>query len=116
MLQFKEYTMKELENPLCIFSKESMIVICYTDDVLIFGKNEKIIDEFKKALKKKYVTKDLGIPRKFFGIRDTWTNSKTIELKQSNLIESLPQMTKWSGVSQREAQLIPKCSMQKAQR
>jgi len=39
---------------LCLFLKDDLVALVYIDDVLFFGKLEKIIDQMIKSLKKNF--------------------------------------------------------------
>ena len=48
---------------------ESIILLLHVDDMLIVGKNKMKIDAFKKALRKPFAMKDLGLVKKILGMK-----------------------------------------------
>jgi len=52
----------------CLFLKEDLIALVYVDDVLFFGKSEKIIDKMIESLKKNFDLNVEGAMEAFFGV------------------------------------------------
>ena len=45
-----------------------LIVALYVDDIVLTGNNDKMIEEFKKDIVKKYEMSDMGLLRHFLGM------------------------------------------------
>ena len=60
----------------------------YVDDILITGKNEKVINKTKQLLQQKFVMKDLGHPSVFLVITIMET-ADGVKLSQSDYIRKL---------------------------
>ncbi len=62
----------------------------YTDDTLIFAKDDSTVDELIKQLSSSFLLEDQGSANDFLGIRiATDTQTKTINMTQTGLIESI---------------------------
>ncbi|PNX58513.1 putative copia-type protein, partial [Trifolium pratense] len=49
--------------------KNEILLVClYVDDLIYTGNNQRLIDEFKSSMKKKFVMTDLGKMRFFLGV------------------------------------------------
>lgn len=72
----------------CEIDNEECYLCFYVDDILIAGKEPKLIDQVKTALKETYKVTDLGDAKSFPGItihRDRKT--KTMEMDQVNKVQ-----------------------------
>lgn len=58
--EFQNVDLKEMRSTPCIFLKMNLIVVCYVDDPVIFGRTAKATDEFKNAMRRKLKINDLG--------------------------------------------------------
>lgn len=63
------------------------MTIRYVDDLLVFAKEDREIEHFKKRIRMDFALKDLGKPRQFLNMEIDWTNSDVVVLSQSRLIE-----------------------------
>lgn len=74
----------------CLYICHDCIMILYTDDTLIFAKDDSPINEFIRQLSHSYTVEDQGAINNFLGIRITRDEStKTITVTQPDLIESI---------------------------
>lgn len=83
----------EADRCLYIHPEHNLILLLYVDDMLIIGRDIRIINKIKKKLAQKYTMTDLGIARRFLGIdieyKDENDASKGIHLSQSHVINEL---------------------------
>ena len=96
---FDEYVTNVLnfrrsEKDRCLYTKlvngETVYVLIYVDDILVASVNQKLIDDLKFALKKKFDVADLGQIKNFLGINvDYRPNEKVMYLQQEKFIRKL---------------------------
>jgi hypothetical protein len=74
----------------CLYLRHDCLMVVYTDDCLIFAKNDAIIDDLIQALSTTYLLEDQGRVNDYLGIRITKdSHSKTISMTQPGLIEAI---------------------------
>ncbi len=72
----------------CLFPWHDCIMVIYTDDCLIFSKDDKTIDNLLENLSNTYRLEDQGNVSDFLGIHITKdTTNKTISMSQPGLID-----------------------------
>lgn len=74
----------------CVYynTDTTLIVAIYVDDILIFWKNESVLNEIKTSLSNSFKMKDMGKAQGCIGIRITQTNDG-VELDQSKYINEI---------------------------
>ena len=77
-----------------LFMRDNCIICLYTDDCLIFGHDDDVIDNLIKGLRDDgFLLTDKGDVKDYLGVRmdASYDNSmiKTIEMKQTGLIDSI---------------------------
>lgn len=76
----------------CLYLRHDCIIVLYTDDTLIFARDDNIIDSVITNLSKTFRLEDQGNVNDFLGIRiTTEPTTKTITMTQTGLIESIIQ-------------------------
>jgi hypothetical protein len=76
----------------CLFLRSDCIMILYTDDTLIFAREDSTIDQLIKDLSSTFLMEDQGTVNDFLGIRISKDSStRTITMTQPGLIESIIQ-------------------------
>jgi hypothetical protein len=76
----------------CLFLRHDCLMVVYTDDCLIFSRDDKTIDALITSLSSIYKLEDQGTVNDYLGIRITKDNTtKTIQMVQPGLIESVLQ-------------------------
>ena len=78
----------QLTSDTCIFYNESIIIAIYVDDIIIMGRNEVMIIDFKNKISLKFKTKDLGELKYILGITIERNQDKII-LNQKSYIEKV---------------------------
>jgi hypothetical protein len=74
----------------CLYLRHDCIMILYTDDTLIFAKDDNTIDDVIKQLSLSFQLEDQGTVNDFLGIHiHTDDETKTIHMTQTGLIESI---------------------------
>jgi hypothetical protein len=74
----------------CLYLRSDCIMIVYTDDCLIFARDDHIIDALIKTLASTYALEDQGTVNDYLGIRITKNEvTKEITMTQPGLIESI---------------------------
>jgi hypothetical protein len=74
----------------CLFLRHDCLMVVYTDDCLIFARDDNIINDLIQQLSQTYILEDQGRVQDYLGIRITKdTASKTITMAQPGLIESI---------------------------
>ncbi len=74
----------------CLYLRSDCIMVIYTDDCLIFGKDDTTINELVANLSKTFLLEDQGMVQDYLGIRiQKDTSAKTISMTQTGLIESI---------------------------
>jgi len=76
----------------CLYCRHDCILAVYTDDCLIFARQDSTIDELIASLSEIFLLQDQGNIQDYLGIRVTKDNAtKTITMQQPSLIESILQ-------------------------
>ena len=78
----------------CLYYRQSIIFLVYIDDCIVFGPNDKAIDEVVKDLRlssKNFTLDDQGEVGDFLGIQIQTRDDGTIVLTQPHLIDSIIQ-------------------------
>ncbi len=70
------------------FFKHNVVMLVYVDDIIIIAKTQKEVDAAKSALAKKFVMKDLGIPKLFLGMT-ICCRQGSIKLSAKDTIEQM---------------------------
>ena len=74
----------------CIYMRDDCIMVVYTDDCLLFARDDKTIDSILTSLSQTYMLEDQGTVTEYLGIRITKnTSTKQIHMAQPGLIESI---------------------------
>ena len=63
---------------------QGLIIVLYTDNMVIFGCKEDEISKVKKKLKEFYLITDSSLVNKLLGIHFTWGQDKSIHLDQES--------------------------------
>lgn len=79
---------KEMKNAPCVVQGNSVIAVCYFDDLLVFVDINDKIDELENKLSGDLIMKDLGIPRSFLGI-ELGRQKETVYLSQKGPVKRL---------------------------
>jgi len=83
---------KQSNHEPCLYLREDCIMIVYTDDCLIFAKENSTIDALIKTLNETYLLEDQGTVSDYLGIRISKNAStKEITMTQPGLIDSILQ-------------------------
>jgi hypothetical protein len=78
------------KNDPCLYLRHDCILVIYTDDCLIFARDDSTIDSIIKNLSNTFLLEDQGNMHDYLGIRITTDpSSKTISMTQTGLIESI---------------------------
>jgi hypothetical protein len=74
----------------CLYIRDDCIMVVYTDDCLLFARNDKTIDNILTSLSQTYMLEDQGMVTHPLGIRITKDPStKQMHMTQLGLIESI---------------------------
>lgn len=97
-LEIHEILMKlnfyKLEWANCVYTlNDNAVLLLYVDDILIFGKTDKIVYSIVETLKMKFDLKVMGRTRKLLGVWFEETNNKFL-LSQTKYIEEIGQQYK----------------------
>ena len=100
----KQQGFQESATDNCLFIQNDCILVLYTDDCLIFARNDTIIDNLMDDLRKYYVIGDTGSVKDFLGIRITKDDKGRIHMVQSSLIDTIIRDT---GLTSRKTHETP---------
>ena len=81
----------------CLYIRNDCILVLYTDDCLIFARDDKIIDHLIEDLRQDYLIGDTGSVQDFLGIRITKDTKGRINMIQTGLIDSIIRDTGLTG-------------------
>jgi hypothetical protein len=100
-----------LQNTICLFFGPNLIVVIYVDNILIYGKDDNVIDSFITKMHSEDVALNKeGLSEGYLGIDNQCTNTQ-IKLTQSGLtrrtISALGLDTKWSTSCETPAECNP---------
>jgi hypothetical protein len=74
----------------CLYLHSDCIIVLYTDDTLIFAKDNSTIDSIIQSLSKTFTLGDQGSVNDFLGVRLCKDNtSQTIHMRKPGLIDSI---------------------------
>lgn len=91
-LLFKTITnlgLEELKVTSSVFAKESLVIFCSVDDLIMFAWKESEIDNVKRGLKNRFKLNDLGKPNRFLGIGFKWARHGSLPMTHIQRIEKL---------------------------
>jgi hypothetical protein len=78
------------KNDPCLYLRADCIMVVYTDDCLIFAKDNSTIDDLIMHLSETFHLEDQGTVHDYLGIRiQTDSSTKSISMTQTGLIESI---------------------------
>lgn len=79
-----------LKTSNCVYKRDQFTyLVTYVDDIAIFSKDAKNIDDIVKAIEEDFEARDLGELSYFLGVRITRRNNAVIELDQEAYINDL---------------------------
>jgi hypothetical protein len=80
---------QQLITDTCIFVYKDLIIAIYVDDIVIIGRKNHIIVDFKKEINNRFKTKDLGYLNFILGINVERLTDNTLVIHQKNYIDKL---------------------------
>jgi hypothetical protein len=80
---------QQLITDTCIFVNKDLIIAIYVDDIVIIGRKNHIIVDFKKQVNNSFKTKDLGNLNFILGINVERLTHNTLVIHQKNYIDKL---------------------------
>ena len=83
------YGLKQLSADVCVFTNNHLIVAIYVDDIIIAGKDEKEIIDFKDKISKRFKTKDLGKANYVLKIKVEQIRGGGWKMHQQNYIDDI---------------------------
>ena len=80
---------QQLITDTCIFVNKDLIIAIYVDDIVIIGRKNQIIVDFKKQVNNRFKTKDLGNLNFILGINVERLTDNTFFIHQKNYIDKI---------------------------
>jgi hypothetical protein len=85
----KEWKLDTCLSDPCVYTKPGIVVLVYVDDMLIFARSQKKIDQFIQSLKGEYKFTYDGDIKSYLGIDVSEPAPGTYELSQPHLIQNI---------------------------
>lgn len=78
-----------METAPFLFIRPGIITVCYVDDVFLFARDERIIDEVTAELRELLLLKDLGERKQILGTDLKWKREGSLLISETMLITKL---------------------------
>lgn len=78
-----------MNNAPCVFTKRGIVVLCYADDLVQFTEQDVTINKIKEELRRRFLIKNLGKPKRILGLDVTWHSDGFLSMQRAPLIKKL---------------------------